>query len=225
MRSAVGLFVCLLTLSAIGVGQKAVKPWSEWTKDEVDKMLNKSAWGHVITDTDTTDMTVRMGQPSGNEQVSWNYRIRFFSARPIREAFARQVMLNNPSIQASQLANFVDGDYSDSIVIAVAFDCPDRRYLAQMEKGFNTATTEILRQGGQAYLELKDGKHIFIDEYAPPSKDNTGAKFVFPRIVDGKPLVADQKDVLRFVAILPNDISISYRFKLADMIYDGKLEY
>jgi hypothetical protein len=222
------IFVLILTLflsSTFSVAQKQPKPWTEWTKDDVEKMLDKSAWGHVVTGTDTTTMTVRMGEPSGNDQTTWNYRIRFFSARPIREAFARKVLLDNPKLQPSQLERFVNSDYSDSIVIAVSFDSTDRRYLSQIEEGFNSATTEILRKGGQSYIELKDGRYVNLIQYEPPSKDGTGAKFVFPRELDGKPLAADEKDVLRFVAIMGNGISVSYKFKVADMMYNGKLEY
>jgi hypothetical protein len=80
------ILVFVLLVSA-GLAQKSAKPWSEWSKDEVDKMLDKSPWGHVLTNTDTSEMTVTFGQASlgdgaKNQAVSWNYRIRFFSAKP-----------------------------------------------------------------------------------------------------------------------------------------------
>jgi hypothetical protein len=215
-------------LATAGLAQKSAKPWSEWSKDEVDKMLDKSPWGHVLTNTDTSEMTVTFGQANlgdgaKNQAVSWNYRIRFFSAKPIREALARKVMLANPSIKPQQLDRFINSDYSESIVIAVTFDSTDRRYLAEREKAFNLGTTEQLKN--TVYLELKDGKRIPLAEYAPPSQDGTGAKFVFPRSIDDKPFVPDEKEIIRFVANFPNGVSFGYRFKVAEMMYDGKLEY
>src|SRR6476646_9498234 len=122
-------FICTLfvTVATVMYAQKDQKPWTDWTKDDVDKVLNKSAWGHVITNTDTSEMTVTMGQSqteqgSRNQAISWSYRVRFFSAKPIRQGFARKLLLDNPSLKPQQLENFVNGDYSDSIVIAVAFD-------------------------------------------------------------------------------------------------------
>jgi hypothetical protein len=220
------LFFALFASASLA--QKPSKPWSEWTKDEVDKMLDKSAWGHVLTNTDTSEMTVTFGQASmtdgaKNQAISWNYRIRFFSAKPIREAFARKVMLANPALKPQQLDRFINSDYSESIVIAVTFDSPDRRFTALREEAFNLGTTEKL--ASSVYLELKDGRRVELAEYSPPSKDGTGAKFVFPRTVNGKPFVSDEKDIIRFAADFKNGVTFEYRFKLADMMYDGKLEY
>src|SRR4029079_5910513 len=116
------------------------------------------------------------------------------------------------------------GDYSDSIVIAVTFDSTDRRYLAEREKAFNQSTTELLAR--TVYLELKGGQRIPLDEYSPPTKDGTGAKFVFSRNLNGKPYIADDKDIIRFVAHMGDTgVGFDYRFKLSEMTYEGKLEY
>ena len=232
MKRSITISICLLLLAVSCLAQKekdAAKPWPEWSKEDVDKMLNKSPWGHVITNTDTSEMTATLGvsrgdQGSNNQAISWNYRVRFFSAKPIREAFARKLLLDNPALKPQQLENFVNGDYSDSIVVAVVYEATDRRYLAEREKAFNFATTEQL--ASTVFLELKNGKLIPLTEYAPPTKDGTGAKFVFPRTINGTPYITDEKDVIRFVANMANTgIGFEYRFKLADMTYDGKLEY
>ena len=225
MRSlflAVGfVLVCISTVAS-------QRPWTEWDKKEVDKMLNGSAWGQTQAETDTSEMTVTMGvnrQPdaANNQALTFNYRIRFFSARPIREAFARKVMLENPGVKSSQLEGFINGDYSESIVIAVTYDAPDRRFLGPLNTAFGSATTETLR--ANTYLERSDGKRVQLEEYAPPSSDGSGAKFVFPRVLDGKPFVSSPKELIRFVGGMGRGVRISWRFKAEDMIYNGKLEY
>jgi len=231
MKRVVAVVTCLLLFTVAGLAQKGpdpAKPWSDWTKEDVDKMLNKSPWGHVITNTDTSEMTATLGvsrgdQGSNNQAISWNYRVRFFSAKPIREAYARQVLLTTPSLKPQQLESFVNGDYSDSIVVAVSFDSTDRRYLAEREKAFNLATTEQL--ASTVYLELKNGKRIPLAEYAPPAKDGTGAKFVFPRLNGSSPFISDEKEIIHLVINMSDGIGFDYRFKLADMNYVGKLEY
>jgi len=222
------LFVLATLLGVLTTAAVAQKNWTDWSKDDVNKMLDRSAWGHVITNTDTSEMTVTMGQSqtdqgSRNQAISWSYHVRFFSAKPIRQAFARKVLMDNPSLKPEQLERFVDGDYSDSIVIAVSYDSTDRRYLAEREKAFNSATVEQL--GHTVFLELKGGKQIPLSEYQPPSKDGTGAKFVFPRANLGVPYITDEKEVIRFVCNMSNGVEFEYRFKLSDMVYDGKLEY
>lgn len=231
MKNLFVLATLFLSLTAPAVAQKDQKNWPEWSKDDVIKMLDRSAWGHLITNTDTSEMTyspTSANQPNTmdgarNQAVSWSYHVRFFSAKPIRQAFARKVLMDNPSLKPEQLQRFVDGDYSDSIVIAVAYDSTDRRYLAEREKAFNNATVEQL--GRTVFLELKGGKQIPLSEYSAPSKDGTGAKFVFPRRNNGTPYITDEKDVIRFVCNMGNGIGFEYRFRLADMVYDGKLEY
>jgi hypothetical protein len=228
MKKAVFLIFIIGVLSSVSNAQKEQKPWPEWTKEDIDKILNKSPWGHTVTGTDTSEMNVTMGvsdinKGANNQAMNWNYHIMFFSAKPVREALARRVLLANPNLKASQLENFINGDYSETIVVAVTFDSTDRRYLGEIEKAFNSATAELLQ--GKVYIELKDGKHVLVQEYAPPSKDGTGAKFVFPRSVDGNPFVTDPKDVLHFVANLGNGVSMDWRFKLSDMTYEGRLEY
>src|SRR5262249_41478388 len=94
------LFATLLAvLTTVAAAQKDPKNWPEWSKNDVNKVLDKSAWGHVITNTDTSQMTyspTSANQPntmdgSRNQAISWSYHIRFFSAKPIRQAYARKV--------------------------------------------------------------------------------------------------------------------------------------
>lgn len=227
MKTLLVLAGVVLLVSTFAAAQK---PWSEWDKKEVDKILNGSAWGQTQTETDTSQMTFRPTtdkEPlsvdgARNQSVDLKYRIRMFSAKPVREAFARSVMMANPTVKPEQLKNFIDSDYSEMIVVAVAVESADRRYLGPANQRFAVATTETLKNS--AYIERGDGKRLFIDEYARPTTDGTGAKFVFPRVVDGKPWLGPG-DHLRFVADLGGGTKVSWRFNLSDMMYSGKLEY
>lgn len=222
------LAFCGILFGAFNSTAAQDKPWSEWDKKAVEKMLNSSAWGQTQAETDTSEMMVTFGvnrQPdsANNQAFTFNYRIRFFSALPVREAFARKVLMDNPGLKASQLANFVNGDYSETIVVAVSFDGPDRRYLGPIGNQFTIATTENL--SSKVFLEKGDGKRLALIEYAPPSSDGTGAKFVFPRIVDGKPFLAAGDESVRFIADMGKGVRMSWRFKASEMNYKGKLEY
>jgi hypothetical protein len=237
MKKLIFAGVVLCILSAAATAQK--KPWTEWDKKEVDKILNDSAWAHVQHDTDVSEMmySPTSSPTSGNDSrrssresagatngaVDVAYRIRFFSAKPIREAFARTVLLSNPSIKPAQLQNFVDGDYSESIVVAVVYESTERKFLAPVIETFGRATAATLKN--TAYLERGDGKRVFVEDYAPPTTDGTGAKFVFPRLVDGRPFLHSETESVRFVVEFSAKIKISEKFKLSDMMYEGKVEY
>jgi len=123
MNRTIIILLLVVSTTAAAFSQNQTKSWADWSKEDVDKMLNKSAWGHAVVNTDASEMTVTFGvsqtdQGTRNQAISWNYRVRLFSAKPIRAAFAKKLLLENPSLKPAQLENFVNGDYSDTIVLA-----------------------------------------------------------------------------------------------------------
>jgi len=93
-------------------------------------------------------------------------------------------------------------------------------------QAFASSTTETTKTN--SYLENRDGKRIYLSEYSPPSKDGSGAKFVFPRVLDGKPFLTADSGEVRFHSEFSagsNNVKLDRRYKVADMMYDGKLEY
>jgi hypothetical protein len=76
------------------------------------------------------------------------------------------------------------------------------------------------------YLERNDGKRIFLEQYVPPGKDGFGARFIFPRMVDEKPFLSAEFNDVRFVSEYgTSSIKLNMRFKVSDMMMNGKLEY
>ena len=60
----------------------------------------------------------------------------------------------------------------------------------------------------------------------PPGKDGFGARFIFLRKPEGKPFVDAGTRELRFYAeYAGTSIKIDRRFKVADLMYHGELEY
>ena len=55
------IFALLLgvALLATAFAQKEKKPWTEWSQKDAEKVLNKSGWGQMQTETDTTEMFFR----------------------------------------------------------------------------------------------------------------------------------------------------------------------
>ncbi|MGH9798902.1 MAG: hypothetical protein ACRD82_00915, partial [Blastocatellia bacterium] len=127
MKKIAVALVCVFALTSIAGAQKKAKPWTEWPEKDVAKMLNESAWGQTQTDTDASEMfyspnssASRNTQGALNQAVNLNYRIRLLSARPIKEAYARRVLLKNPEM-AEQLKSFVEQQWDKYIVIAVEY--------------------------------------------------------------------------------------------------------
>jgi hypothetical protein len=250
----ISLVVLVTILTGIAVAQDK-DPWPRWDKGKVQKMLNSSAWGQTQTDTDTSQMTYspttatgtssigqtassaagatntgrtvqgsRADEGATNQAMNVSYHVRFLSAKPIRQAFARMIEIQEKDAKSvrEQLGPFVERDFSDYIVIAVSFDASDGRFSGPVLQAFSSATAGTLKN--QAYLERSDGKRLFVADYKPPSNDGLGAKYIFPRNVDGQPFLTDTGDV-RFFSQVSEKIKINTKYKLKDMVYEGKLEY
>ncbi|MEK7833717.1 MAG: hypothetical protein AAB401_21700, partial [Acidobacteriota bacterium] len=227
MKKFALMLLCIFVLTLTAGAQKKYKPWTEWSEKDVAKMLNDSAWGQTQTDTNTSEMFYSPGssasrdsQGAFNQAVALNFRIRFLSAKPIREAIARQTIMKNPQL-AEQLKAFAEQTSNEWIIIAVDYDSTDRRLSGPAMQAFSSASPGQLKTN--TYLETKDSKRVFLDKYIQPGKDGMGAKFVFPRMVDGKPVVTAESGYVRFYSELSPTIKLNMRFKVADMMYNDKL--
>ena len=234
--AGIPLIVFLCSFSASGQLDK--KPAADWTEKEVFKILNDSPWGRTQTFTNPMEQyrgPVTGRQGVGNQQTNLpptslhlNFRIRFLSSKPIRQALSRLLELKAKGKVtdevAEQLKQFASGEFLEIIVVAVLAESDDT--------GANVnQANALLSQGSTAkfknntFLEIKGGKRIFIQEYQPPRPDGFGARFIFQRIVDEKPFITPESEEIHFVAPLSDVYRLDRRFKTKEMMYEGKLEY
>jgi hypothetical protein len=220
---------------AAGVAAQKSKPWDEWSKKDADKILNDSPWGQSQSKGEapggmpqTKDAGKTQNEGPGRYVTPTNYYIRYrlLSAKPIREAFARRLVLANPGKATDlqgQLQAAVDQGFGDFIIVAVNFEAPEPKTVAQFIQGLARLNTAALT--GKAYLERKDGKRIELTEYRPPTADDTGGKFIFPRTLDGSPFLVSDSGTIRFVVNISDRFKLDAKFKVSDMMYGEKLEY
>ena len=231
-------------LTAKATVQKDKKPWTEWSQKEAEKVLNNSPWGQIQTESDTSEMffqptsdpritgnrtpnaDARLEQGATNQATNVKYGIRFFSARPVRQALVRMIQLQKKDLEPEvieRLKNFAEIPSNDSIIIAVTIEGTDKRSLGKVMQIVSSAATGTLKN--ITYLERNDGKRLFLEEYVPPGKDGFGARFIFPRIVEERPFLTSETREVRFYSEFGTAIKLNMRFKIADMMVDGKLEY
>ena len=260
--------VAVLLLLGSALAQKPQKPWLEWSKKEAEKILADSPWSQTQTETDTSEMFFspnamgdtrgRESQGQTNQATSVKYHIRLFSARPIRQAYVRLLELNQPQpdeATSEKRRAWANLPASDSIIVSVAGESSDQRYLGRVMQSFNSAVTSVLKNS--VYLERKDGKRLFLEKYVPPGSDPFGARFIFARTVDGQPFITASDSSLRFHGEYENQTTLDsannppgqtsrgatrgnnspigpeskfkfkldMKFKVADLVYDGGLEY
>lgn len=238
------LSILLLATVIINTTNSQKKPWQEWSRNEAETILNDSSWGKTQIETDVSEMMFRpQAAPdprtgasnadplrderggATNQATEVIYRIRFLSARPIRQAFARLIALDqtteDPKVKL-YMNDFVERKFDKWIAVTVGFESRDQRFSSKAIQAFASATTGSLKNN--TYLERKDGKRLYLQIYQAPSADGLGAKFIFDRIVDERPFLNSESGEVRFVSEIAA-VNLNIRFKVGEMMYDGKLEY
>jgi hypothetical protein len=222
--------------------QKAEKPWTEWTQKDAEKLLSNSPWAQAQVDTDTSEMfftptndprargraqstdSDRVESGARNSAVNLKFVVRFFSARPVRQALVRLLELKNkPEADvAERMHAFANVKSGESIILTLSVEGTDGRYTGPAMQALGSAITATLKN--ETYLE-RDGKRNFLHEYVPPGQDGFGARFIFLRNVDEQPFISGNSGEVRFVTKYPGGLKVDRRFKISDMIYEGQLEY
>ena len=254
MKRILFICSALVLLNASAFGQKT-KPWTEWNEKDVKKMLTDSAWTQSQTEyaeTPPTGSTITPVQPrnaattSGAQNtesgetlgrkstaLSTIYRVAFLSAKPVRAAFIRLIELQHPETPAAKVAElrtFIDRDFGEHVVVAVLLEGTNKARQKSVMQEISAADAEALtlllnQLKTTTYLERKDGKRVALMDYRPPSQDGMGAKFIFPRMLDGQPFLDANSGELRVNIQIGKTVKLNRRFKVAEMVYDGKLEY
>lgn len=238
---ACAVLLCSLLVSAsVAQNQKAEKPWTEWTQKDAEKILSGSPWSQAQVDTDTrelffsptndsrsgggTNPEARLESGARNQAVDIKFIVRFFSARPVRQALVRLMELKQkpePDM-IERMHAFANVKSTESIIVTLTVETPDQRYLGPAMQAMNSAITANLKN--ETYLE-RGGKRHFLHEYVPPGQDGFGARFIFLRNVDDKPFIDGNSGEVRFLTKYPNGMKVDRRFKVSDMMYEGQLEY
>ena len=227
----IGLFAFMLAYPLAISAQWDKKPYTEWSEKESTKLLNDSPWGQTQTLTDTSQMTGQGRLDSGQSRVQdvfkIHIRIRFLSAKPVRQAISHLMELTNREKIDAQLAErlkaFASADFPDYIVVTVVSESDKAsRLLQETQAAFYKLTSSELKNN--TYL-LANGQRVFIKEYQPPGKDGLGARYIFPRLVDGKAFITPETSDVLFHSEPRGAVVLNMRYKVKDMMYAGKLEY
>lgn len=232
-----GSLVLLMILPVCLASQIPQKEWTTWTLADAEKILNDSPWGQTQVDRN-------MAYPDYGMTVSRvDLRIRFLSAKPIRQALLRILELKptkDPVGRVDEVLQFANRTFPETIVISVDYDAPKGTFtLAPYMQALGAATTATLKNN--TYLLTQENKECFLQEYVPPGPDGLGAKFIFPRRMDGQLVIKPAYKSVLFYSEFPKlagttmtgstlaspgvGLTISMRFKISDFMYRGVLEY
>jgi hypothetical protein len=204
------------------------KPFDQWDRNEVTKIFSDSAWAQS-----QTYSSVIEGGYQGQNEAHYKFTVRLFSALPIREAYVRMLEIMNryedmTPDKRQQFDNGVNGlltaNLNDEIIVAVAFTTNIPETTRDVKRFFDTATTQTLNQ--QAFLFTPHAGRLDLKKYLPPGQEGIGARFIFPRSLNGQPVLAPGDKELRFdFWVSPINQKLLVGFKPSKMVYKGELAY
>lgn len=233
-RICISLAPVCVFIGAISISAQWNKPYSSMSEKDARKLLNDSPWGQTRVYSYTSNKYVTSGpaRPGGaasSNPISQylNVRIRFLSARPIREAFSRMMLVGRTAQVADQLATqlntFTTQEFPNEIVVSVDCDSTERlNEFWEFKLLLDTRSTIDLKPN--TYLSAK-GQRTYLESFHQPISDGVGAKFIFPRTVNGRPAIPPDSDDLQFYSEISDKYKLNMRFKTKDMVFDGRLEY
>lgn len=233
-RKLTGTFAAIILIATtLAAKDFWENPFDKWGQNDVIKMLSDSPWG--MSNTVTSASLQKSANTRGENETYYKFTVRFFSALPIREAYVQmQRMRNNYYAKTAAEKQEIDArfnkpltlDFSDKIVVALDYTSTpnDANFIRDIKNFMDTATVDNLKQN--VYLITKDNGRIDLKEFYRPGQMMPSAVFVFPRVIEGKPVVsADDKEVRFQIGWLPGaNQQIYFDFKPSKMLYKGKLE-
>jgi hypothetical protein len=98
---------------------------------------------------------------------------------------------------AAQLDALANANFPDYVIVTVVTETAQAGSLMGIAASWlDKQSTSQLKN--DTYLPVKGGQRVFLAEYQPPRKDGLGARFIFPRTLDGKPFITSDSDEVLF---------------------------
>jgi hypothetical protein len=230
-RTVLRLFLYLLlfcTLYGQDIGKDSFR---EWDSRQVETLLSDSPWAGTVNYPAQERGDNRLSK-DGERQFFDRFTIRFFSALPIRQGYVRKFqILNHYDGMSMEEQKVFDRkfhsalkNYSDLVVINLdsGSDNPDTRL--EFQRQLKQVGLDQLKRS--TYLMTDRFGRVEIIDYFPPAPDGTGAKFVFPRILDGTEILSAEDRQVRFEVWVPGTShQIRHSWSISDMIVNGDLVY
>ncbi len=248
MRARLTVLFAVAATAALAVPGQAQGPWTkkewkQWSKDDCRRILENSPWAQRWTQSNAkmANFATRTAgtQDVGSEsQLAVYYIVQFRSAVPIRQAVVRQALIDNrydelnPKQKESlenQTAGFLNRNYDDVIVVHVLYGSNVQEYNRDLAAFWQTHYPEgTVPQ--EAFLDGPKGQKVTPTRLISPRGGAQEFELIFPRTLDGKPLLepADNSIRVEFTSPTVGQVSSSrvfVEFKVAKMMYNGQLAY
>jgi hypothetical protein len=223
-------WIFLLCITCFAAAATQQEPLPKLTLAQAIQVLNSSPWARQET---YTKVISGIGSGvSGEKEIFNTFYVRIISALPVRGALARlqqiqygydglpkEAQLRFDGYAASELLS----GFGDWIVVAVSFRSNDPNEESNVRRFFQKQTAETLKN--KAFLSTEQFSQVRIRAYFAPRDEGIGAKFVFPRQIDGVPIVSQMSKSMAFELLDVPAASPRLRASFAanQMVVNGQL--
>jgi len=222
------------------------KQYDKWSQKECSKLLQNSPWAQDFTLLDS-ELQESTKTSDDGQQFHIKYQMQFRSALPVRQAIVRlmQIAQKYESLgaeqkqQFDQSANaFLSSGFPDAVVLYVTYETNSRTTEMELARYWQSQTADLLKN--RVFLRNSRGEQVALAQYNVSQGGEHSFQFIFPRQVDGKPLVGPEDKSLMLEFTYPAvNIPGGYRklpadgkdgngfmeFKPKKMIFQGNLVY
>lgn len=235
-------FSLLLALTVAAFAQKRnEKPFTEWSKDECLRIVQRSAWSRTFTNSNIENLTRPYNERSADAPVAPEIITRLSSSSMVRKAFLRlkQIDTKYDEMSLEQKADFDRrnsaalscSECKDYYVVTIQQPSDPRARENQIGFRFYDVTFENLRE---SFYLLNDKKQRrVLAKYVGPATKNGFVTLYFPRLDEsGTPLLTPENKKLTLVSKLGGTnakarilIEDTSTFDVSKMIVDGKVDF
>jgi hypothetical protein len=221
---------CAFGMLALATGSFGASQVQKWSLSRAVEILNSSPWARHET---FTRVIGGVGSGiSGEKEIFDTFYVRFFSAPPVREALARilQIQYGYDQLGADERQRFdqlirpgLELDVGSWIVVTIGFRSNDPNEESSARRFFQKETAETLRN--KAFLSTDRFSQVPVSAYFPPREETIGAKFIFPRSIDGVPVVSktDRKISFELLEVPGASPRLRSTFGIKEMLVNGEL--
>jgi hypothetical protein len=235
---ASAIFFLAGVLTAPGADFWEKKPYKDWSQKDCAKLLENSPWARAETLTSVGIMDNQLNKTSTDGQQPFvKYQIQFNSAKPIREAIVRQAQIaqkyDGLSPEQKQEMDkraeaFLSADFTNFVVVSVTYSTNNRNYDLELARHWQSQTADLLKN--VVNISNSKGEKIYLTRYSAEQGAGRSFQFIFPRQIDGKPLIGpDDKSIkLEFTYPVVGSMGSGkafMEFKVNKMMFDGSAAY
>jgi hypothetical protein len=213
------------------------KDYLLWSMKECQKMLEDSPWAkaYILSQVITPSPDPPLPNPreaAGREQRQKPhtvFHLQLRSARPVRQALVQLGQLYTPFEVLSdeevrqfdeQAGRFLAAEFSSEVVVHVAYRSDVEADNQRLRQHWQAQTTERLRDS--VFLIGSRGARVPLRHYTVAQGVQQAFQFVFPRQVEGRPVVGPQDEWLQ-VEFRYNGQRLRVEFPTKKMMVDGEL--